>query len=256
MAEHDPDRVGGLAWTRRTRGKLSPSERRRLLGAIVLAQGNYLVGRLKFATGRTPVGASHLSAAALTPPDSAFARAAEEAALEQPPSVVGHGYRTWMFGSALATLDRAALDPELFYVASLLHDHGIAEPVRGEDFTLRSADRLEQCGRGVNAAEADIRSAADAVTVHTTPGISIERDGALGVYVQTGAMFDLAGLRGADLSWDYRGAVIRRHPRDGVTDAIVPMIKAEARANPDGRFGLLHRCGFTVLVKQNPLRPR
>lgn len=35
----------------------------------------------------------------------------------------------------------AAPEAELFYVACLLHDHGIAEVVAGEDFTLRSADR-------------------------------------------------------------------------------------------------------------------
>jgi hypothetical protein len=159
----DPDRIGGLAWTRRTRGELTAAERRRLIGEVVRTQAVYIAGRVKLLTGYSPPAAGQLSADDLRPPDSAFARAAEEACAEQPASVAGHGYRSWMFGSALAALDRVELEPEAFYAAALLHDYGIAQPVAGEDFTLR---------------------------------------------------------------------------------------------NPGGRFGLLHRCGLTLVVRLNPLRPR
>lgn len=256
MTHPNPDRIGGLSWTRRTRGTLTAGERRRLLGEVVRAQGSYLAGRIKLALGRAPAGAASLSAEALEPPDSTLAREAEEACREQPPSLIGHGYRTWMFGSGLGALDGVELDPELFYAASLLHDYGIAAAVAGEDFTLRSAERLESCGHAVDADPGSIESAADAITVHATPGISVEQDGALGFYVQAGAMFDLAGLRAADLSRAYRDHVIAEHPRDGVTEAVVKMIRAEARANPGGRFGLLRRCGLATVVKLGPLRPR
>lgn len=256
MINPDPDRLGGLAWTRRTGGKLTGRERRRLLGEVVRGQGRYLAGLVKFATGRVPAGAARLSAEALEPPDSKLARLAEEACREQPASLVGHGYRTWMFGSGLGALDGVEFDPELFYVASLLHDFGIAAAVAGEDFTLRSAARLEACGGAAGADPGAIEAAMDAITVHTTPGISVEEDGALGFYVQAGAMFDLAGLRAADLSRAYREQVIAAHPREGVTAAVVRMIRAEARANPGGRFGLLHRCGLNAVVRLNPLRPR
>jgi hypothetical protein len=226
------------------------------LGAIVLAQGNYLAGLIRLATGRVPAAARNLSVDALLPPDSAFARAAEEACREQPQHVIGHSYRTWMFGSALAVLDGSVPEPELFYVAALLHDYGIAEVVPEEDFTLRSADRLQRCGTDVGAAPNAVDAAADAITVHATPGIRVETDGALGCYVQAGALADLAGLRAGELTRDYRAEVGRRHPRNGVTQAISAMIADEARANPAGRFALLRRCGFIVLVKQNPLRPR
>ena len=54
--------------------------------------------------------------------------------------------------------------------------------------------------------------AADAITVHATPGVTVERDGALGVYVQAGAMFDLTGLRLGDLTRAYRDDVIAGIP--------------------------------------------
>ena len=158
-----------------------------------------------------------------------------------------------MFGAGLAALDGSALDTELFYVACLLHDYGIAEVVAGEDFTLRSAGRLQRCADDAGLAPAAVEPAADAITVHATPGIEVDRDGALGVYVQAGAMFDLTGLRVGDLTRTYRDEVISRHPRDAVTANLLAMIKAEASANPDGRFALLRRCGLPLLLRLNPL---
>jgi hypothetical protein len=252
----DVQRVGGLAWAQRTKGRLTPGERRRLLGPITLALGSYLAGRLRAATGRVPPGARDLSAAALTPPDSRLARVAEAACREQPPSVIGHSYRTWMFGAGLATLDRSTLDMELFYVASLLHDYGLSRAVDGEDFTLRSAGRLQRCADEAGLAPASVDQAADAITVHAGPGVTVERDGAIGVYVQAGAMLDLTGMRIGDLSREYRDDVIDAHPREGVTADLLTMINAEASANPDGRMALLRRCGLPLLLRLNPIRPK
>jgi hypothetical protein len=252
----DPQRVGGLAWAKRTKGRLTAAERCGLLGPIASGLGSYVAGRIRAATGRVPPGAQDLSAASVAPPDSQLARAAEAACREQPQSVIGHSYRTWMFGAALAVLDRSTLDSELFYVACLLHDYGISDIVPGEDFTLRSARRLHRCADDAGVDLATIDQASDAITVHATPGISVDRDGALGVYVQAGAMYDLAGLRLGDLGRGYRADVIGRHPRDGVTAELVAMIKAEASANPVGRFALLRKCGLPMLVRLNPIRPR
>ena len=161
-----------------------------------------------------------------------------------------------MFGAGLATLDGSTLDAELFYVACLLHDYGISDVVAGQDFTLRSAERLRRCADEAGETPAAVEQAADAITVHATPGVTVERDGALGVYVQAGAMFDLTGLRLGDLTRSYRGHVIERYPRDGVTAGISAMIRAEASANPHGRFALLTRCGLPMLLRLNPIRPR
>ena len=252
----DLDRLGGLGWTRRTNGALSRRERRRLLGEVVRGQAQYMAGRIRLATGRVPSGARKIAFADLRPPDSAFARAAEEASAEQPRAVIGHGYRSWAFGSGLATLDRAELDPELFYVACLLHDHGLADPVAGQDFTLRSVERAERCAREHQIPDAAATRSAMRSRSIRRPGSSRRRDGTLGFYVQNGAMFDLAGGRAGELTRAYRDEAIAAHPRAGVTAEIGAMVRAEARANPSGRFALLRRCGFVPLMKLAPLRPR
>ena len=252
----DPERIGGLAWTERTRGALTGAERRRLLGEIVRGQAGYIGGRIRLALGRTPPGADDIAFADFRPPDSAVAKEAEDAAREQTPGVLGHGYRTWAFGSALAALDRGALEPEQFYVASLLHDHGIIEPVDGEDFTLRSAERARRCVHEAGGSDEAGQAISQAINVHASPGADPDLDGPLGFYVQNGALLDLVGIRAEDLTRRFRVEVNGAYPREGVTAEITKLIKAEARAVPRGRFALLDRCGFRALVHAAPHRPR
>jgi hypothetical protein len=208
---------------------------------------------MRWVTGRVPAGARDLTFADVRPPDSRLARQAEEAAEEQSAHVKGHGYRTWAYGSALAALDRNELDPEVFYVAALLHDFGVAEAVEGEDFVLRSAARTARCVADAGGDDSVAQAAADAITVHPTPGITVEHDGSAGLYVQAGAGLDLAGLRCGDLPRSYFTDVHAAHPRDGVTQAFVGHVAAEARANPDGRFAQLRRWGFNLLLRTNPV---
>ncbi len=148
----DPERLGGLGWTRRTAGRLTGGERRRLLGEIAKGQAENLLGRAKLALGRLPAGAREIDVRTFEPPDSQLARElardAEAACAEQPASIAGHSYRTWMFGLALAAVDRIELDRELFYCAALVHDYGIAEPTLGRDFTLGGAECAIACAAG------------------------------------------------------------------------------------------------------------
>jgi hypothetical protein len=252
----DPDRLGGLGWTRQSGGRLSSTERRRLLGEIAKGQAVNLLGRAKLALGRRPAAASEIDAASFVPPDSKLSREAEEACAEQPAFVAGHAYRTWMFGLALAALDRSDLDPELFYCAALLHDHGIAEPQPGRDFTLGGAERALACAESAGVAAEDGEAIADAICVHTTPGVRIDRDGPTGCYVQWGAMTDVAGLRLWDVSPGNVEQVLRRHPREPSFKAdLSAAVRAEARAVPGGRFALLSRCGFPLAIRLAPFKP-
>jgi hypothetical protein len=248
----DFERLGGVGWARRTGGLLTSAERRRLFAAIALGQWENLVGRAKLALGRLPASAAAIDVRTFEIPDSHFVREAEQACAEQPAALAAHCYRTWLFGRALAAVDRNALDTELFYCGSLLHDYGIVQPTPNRDFTLAGADRMLSCA---NAAGLDTeRSAilADAICVHTTPGVTIERDGLLGCYLQWGAMVDGAGLRLWDVSGENVKETLRRYPRVDFKRQLVEMMRAEARAVPGGRFSLLVRCGVPLAVRVAP----
>jgi hypothetical protein len=249
----DAGRLGGLEWARRTNGTLTAGERRRLLGAIAQGQAVNIVGRVKLALGRLPDGASDIDVRDFEPPDSKLAREAEAACAEQPDLIAAHSYRTWMWGTALAALDRETLDRELFYCAALVHDWGATVPIAGQDFTIRGAERALACAHaaGIDPALADL--IADGICCHTTPGATVKRDGPIAYYTQYGAMVDGAGLRAWDIAPHNIAEALRRYPRGpGFKQGLSQVIKDEARAVPGGRFGLLRRCGMTLAVRMAP----
>jgi len=248
----NPERLGGLGWVRRTGGRLSRAERRRLLAAIVLGQWENAVGRAKLALGRLPAEANRVDVDTFRAPDSKFAHEAEQGCAELPAALQGHSYRTWLFGRALAAVDGSALDDELFYCGSLLHDYGIATPTADRDFTLGSVDRLRSCADAAGVADDRADLLADGICVHTTPGIKVETDGATGCYLQWGAMVDGAGLRIWDISPANVEEVLRRYPRGDFKRRLVEVMRAEAAAVPKGRFGLLVRCGLPLAVRIAP----
>jgi hypothetical protein len=170
----------------------------------------------------------------------------------RPRAAAGGSYRTWLFGRALAALDRSELDGELFYCGALVHDFGIAQPTRDRDFTLASAERMLACAASAGVASDRAELIADAICVHTTPGVTVERDGSLGCYLQWGAMVDGAGLRMWDVSKENVTEVLRRHPRADFKRQLVALMRAEAAAVPGGRFGLLVRCGVPLAVRMAP----
>lgn len=248
----DPNRLGGLAWTRRTGGRLTRRERARLLAAIGRGQWDNLLGRAKLAVGWLPPAAANVDLDTFAIPDSRFAREAEAACAELPPGLIGHSYRTWFFGNALAAVDGTELDRELFYCGSLLHDHGIVTPTPGQDFTVRSAERTLAAAAAADVSPERADLLADGICAHLTPGIEIERDGSLGAYIQWGAMVDGAGLRSWDVAPEVRCEVLRRHPRGGFKKELVAMVRSEAAAVPAGRFDLLRQCGMTLAVRLAP----
>jgi hypothetical protein len=223
-----------------------------LLGALVAGQLENAAGRVALALGRRNARAREVDVNSFIPPDSRLARQAEIACEEQPASIAAHSYRTWIYGAALAAIDRVELDRELFYCATLVHDHAIATPVAGRDFTLGGAERALACAAAAGLQGEDAEKIADAICIHTTPGVTVDRDGALGCYVQWGAMVDGAGLRLWDVSEANVDAVLRDHPRGAGFKSELTALRAEARAVPDGRFALLARCGLLLAVRLAP----
>ncbi|MBO9533643.1 MAG: hypothetical protein J7513_11795 [Solirubrobacteraceae bacterium] len=252
----DLHRVGGLRWTQSTGGALTPAEERRLLGAAARGLATTLTARLWMRTGRIPDTAAHLTLTDFRPPDSAFAASVQEACAEQAPAWQAHSYRTWIFGRALAVVDGVDhdLDPELFYASALLHDHGIANVVPGEDFTLRSAERARRCAEHAGLPGDASTAVQDAITVHLTPGLTVARDGALGTYVQRGALLDLAGARAGDLPRALRRQAAAAHERGDVCKDEIPAVNAQCHATPRGRIAFARRCGLTLGMRWSPLR--
>lgn len=248
-ARPDPNRIGGFDWTQRTKGRLTRRERLHLLGSVVNSQRDYLLHRLR---RDRPSATPRPGEREIRPPDSLFAREVEVAAAEQNPVIRTHSYRSWIFGRALADVDGVSVDEELLFAGTLLHDHGIDPVVAGEDFTLRSARRATECARAADLDRERTATLADAITVHTTPGISVEHDGALGYYIQNGALVDIAGNRIWDLSATLIDDTLARYDRRGFTRGLGGHFTAEAKAVRGGRFSMLRSCGFVPFMYTAP----
>lgn len=236
-------------WCRETGGALTPAQRRTLLLRSLRTYGAQVKDIARLASGRRSTEPVRLP----TAPDGAVIDAAVEAARDQGPDIEGHGFRTWLFGGALADRDGVDLDPELFCVAAIVHDAGGAQAVGGEDFTIRSAD-IAMAALDLHGGDfsADRRTALrDGIVAHATAGVRPD-ESAIGAYVQAGALLDLAGMRITDLPGDTIREVFQRHPAGTVKQTIVRVIDEEARAVPEGRFALSRRLGLALAVRASP----
>ncbi len=242
----DPHRFGGPAWVIETGGVLKPADCARGLVIASQQQLRNLWERLTPASWRLR-NLDDLPGV----PDSRLVRLAEEAALEQSPELLAHGYRSAVFGRALAHIDKVGIDPELMHVCGLLHDVGIMTEVAGEDFTLRSAAVARRCA--CEAGEPAVADhLADALVVHTTVGVRVDRDGGLGAYTQFGAMVDLTGLRMSYLPKAFVAAVLEKHPRGAFKREILSRLRQEARSVRGGRFAFARAVGFGLAVRYAP----
>ncbi|MEU0505638.1 HD domain-containing protein [Nocardia sp. NPDC005998] len=235
----DPERLGGLAWGRRTGGALSPAERRLLRAQAAREFAAFLAGSVRTIIGRVPAAARGIDVATFQPPDSALTRQTEEAAAELSPALLAHSYRTWLYGSALAAVDGAALDPELFYCTALLHDYGITASGPGRDFTLASADKVMQVCAAAGRTTVEGELLADAVCAHTTAGVTLAKDGPLTAYTQWGALSDAFALRAWDITPGNRRYIRRAHPRGEFNRELLVVLRRELKNMPNGRFPAL-----------------
>ncbi|MEA2633794.1 MAG: hypothetical protein QOH92_561 [Chloroflexota bacterium] len=251
MNQLDTHRFRGLRWVERTGGHLTALECAQLLVAMAVRAPEIAVGFLRLegwlSSPTTPVDLP-----AFDPPDSALAHHVEQAAAEQPSEMVEHSYRTWLFGLVLAVRDGSGLDPDLLYCAAMLHDLGLLRPTQGTDFTLAGAERAMACATAAGLTRPSARAIGDAICVHPTPGLSIRRDGALGFYLQAGAIADVSGIR----LWEIRDSdvqgILHQHPRGTEFKPMLrKMMRAEAKAVPRGRFALLVRCGATSAIRSS-----
>lgn len=207
--------VGTLAWTRQTRGVLSARDRWALLLQACLYGLSVLPWEMRRALGIRRQRGHSVDTEAIQPPDSAAAREAEQIVEAfAAPMVVNHCYRTYAWGAALAAIDGRTYDPEVVYVASLLHDlYGAAPDAMPSPhcFTLPAADDAIALGARCGWDERRSRAAAEAITLHLNVMPPRDSDDAYVVFV--GARLDVIGYRHWDLAAETVAMVLQRYPR-------------------------------------------
>lgn len=235
MTRAVPSEVGDWRWLQQTGGRLELGQRVRLAPALAWAFGQYARDRFRLALGWRRTSASAGNDFWPKAPDSTLARQAAEAARDlQSAPLLHHGYRTWVLGSALAAIDRVALDAELFHASALLHDAGLERPVAGQCFTYRSAEAAARVAAEVSLDPSSTEQMMDAIGRHITPGLTSDID-PMAFYLQVGARADLTGGRLWELPEGLVSRVNQEFPRENVLRELSARWKAEAGAVPAGR---------------------
>ncbi len=247
------DAVGTLDWGIRTGGRLTRSERIRLLGPILRTTVQYTAGRLRLLLGLRPARQGTIDLDRLVWPDSALVRRATEQCRETlTASMVNHSYRTFAFGLALAQLDEVQVDHEALLVAALMHDIALEAPTPGRCFAVVGGERTLALGSQVGDGRSTSRTAAEAVCLHITPGLDATFHPA-GFLISAGATIDLLGLRIWDMEPGFVERVFEAYPRFGAKRHVAACWRREAQAVPGGRAALVeHAALFSLFVRLAP----
>ena len=245
--------VGTSSWTQDTRGWLSASERRELLGPLAAAHLRNGFGRTRLALRVHPGRYAYVASERLEAPRTVLARRAEEVAARRlPPVLLHHSRRTYRFGLALGVVAGTEVDEELLYAAALLHDTGLLTSSGDADFTLESTRVARDVAEQVGLSQEATTVVLDAITLHHSPGVGHEH-GTVAQLLSAGAAADVTGLETWLLPDEVLRTAVKLHPRDDFKDEFTAAFKNEAVRVPEGRARFLHRYdAFAAAIRLAP----
>lgn len=172
---------------------------------------------------------------------------------EAPAVLAAHSYRAYLFGALLGMRDRLDWDPELLFVAAMLHDLGLTEFLSGpEPFEQRGAAAADVWLRDRGWPEERAGVVAKAIRMHLDVGrAGKERPEVALLHFGTAA--DVTGMRLEDIHPRTVEEVIDAYPRQDFKRFFSAKIRAEARSHPDSATAALCRWGqFTWRIKHSP----
>ena len=188
-------------------------------------------------------------------PDTAATRAAEEVLRRYAaPALVHHAVRSWLWGAAYGLAHGPAYDPELLYVAALLHDLGLEEPFDSHRLPFERAGGevawVFAAGAGWPPARRD--RVAEVVVRHM--GDPVDPDGdPEGHLLELATALDISG-RGID-RWpaEFRAEVLAAWPRLDLAARFTACFADQAARKPDGLAAAAVRAGIADRLAAHPL---
>ncbi|WP_026343657.1 HD domain-containing protein [Nocardia sp. BMG111209] len=192
------------------------------------------------------------------PPDGHCARRAEELAREAyGPELLEHCLRCWYFGDLFAQRDRVDYDPELLYVACLLHDIALTDryrplPADAPCFAVHGATVARRSLQAWGADTAFSDTVEEAIAAHLDVTAPVE-NGAEGYLLHAAARLDVVGARAAEIPEHVLHQVNTRHPRTRFTSELSRTLRREARERPDSRIAVLWKIGMRFPIILNPV---
>jgi hypothetical protein len=213
--------------------------------------------RLAGARWMRSLGFRPLRTIALDPPvvpDSEICRRAWDLArTASTPVVLNHAMRTHAFGAVLAARSGIRLDPEVFFVAAVLHDLGLTAASETEDgsFEWVGARRAAAfCAEhGLDARRT--RLVHDAVALHSSVGLAHHREPEVAL-VHFGAGVDVLGLRLDEIPTTLLRTILERHPRLAFKHCFATLLERQATTKPRSHIAGPLGLGFVGRLRAAP----
>jgi HD domain len=244
--------VGTWDWALETGGSLRREDRVRLVLQGISAR----LARLP-SQWRSRLLGEHASLSLPDPPDSSLARDAEECVRElSSPPLYRHCIRTWAFATLFAQRDQIEHDPELLYLACMLHDLGLTKKHWGQDpgarcFAVEGARAAHAIMQGHGADDQRASKVAEAISLHLNVTVPAHL-GAEAHLLSKGVSLDVVGRRLHQIP-GATATIEKRWPREGFARELATATAEQAQLRTHSRSALLHRLGFVKLIEGNPL---
>ncbi len=174
-----------------------------------------------------------LSLADLKVPDSALCRQATEfAASLESPMLFNHSMRTFLFGTAVGKHLRIAVDPELLYLSSILHDIGLTPEFEAADsFELNGARGAHRFLLDAGMPAERAACVHEAIALHSAVGIANHGAPELKL-VHFGAGVDVLGYHAEDIAQPTLNAIVAQYPRHRFKVDFTALLSAQAARKP------------------------
>jgi hypothetical protein len=152
---------------------------------------------------------------ALTIPDSALAKEATDLLREHSTDLlINHSIRVYLFGAERGRQQKLRFDLELLYVVAAFHDFGLLKNFSSQDerFEIDGANVARQFLTTHKVPEEQVRTAWEAIALHTTPGIPQHMQPEVAL-LNWGVLLDVLGSGFDQFPAELRDAIVAKYPR-------------------------------------------
>lgn len=192
-------------------------------------------------------------------PDSQIARQAEKLLRgTSEPFLVNHCLRSYLWGAALAEVDKVNFDAELLFVSAVLHDLGLVPRFdTGAPFEHDSATAAHEFAHVHGWPARRTAVAEEAIVLHVAADVTLDH-GAEAYLLWHATAVDVTGSRLDELPATIITQVLSNYPRLDFAASFGELLANQARQKPQSRAahrvegGLLERLAACALDQPSP----
>ena len=186
-------------------------------------------------------------------PDSALAKQARELITDvAEPFLVNHSFRSYAWAVELARHDDLQFDPEILYVAAMLHDIGLVPAYDlGGSFEVDSAIAAERLMREAGEPEGHARAVYDAIALHNNETLPPESASEV-VLLWDSTGVDVTGDRFTDVRPAMIPGVLAAYPRLTFKRDFAALFADQASRKPSSKAAGMVSEGMLEAIAQAP----